>query len=249
MVDTAILLCAGDSLTEGTYGESYVSRLASALGRGELGLSGRVINAGRGGDTVYDLLVRLREPLRQHRPSCVLLAVGVNDVWLPWLASRSVIWWLWLQHRRLRLGLRPTTDLDRFAALYRDLITLVREEGAPAIVACTTSCCGERLSTPVNRRLAGLNGVIKRVALDCRVPLADVWQAFVDELTPMRRPSPYVAGEMLFNAMDRRRLLTMTPDALGRRRRLALTFDGLHLNSRGADLWARTILTTLTTSV
>ena len=36
-----------------------------------------------------------------------------------------------------------------------------------------------------------------------------------------------------------------SPDELGRRRRLLLTFDGRHLNSRGADLWASTILRTL----
>jgi len=93
--------------------------------------------------------------------------------------------------------------------------------------------------------MARLNGVIKRVASDGGVPVADVWQAFVDELAPLPQPSAYVVGELLFTVLDRQRLATSSPDEISRRRRLHLTFDGLHLNSRGADLWASTILATL----
>jgi lysophospholipase L1-like esterase len=245
MTDTAITLCAGDSLTEGAYGESYVARLAGALESGESGLRGRVVNAGRGADTLQALLGRIREPLRRHRPATVVLAIGINDIWLPWLASHSLIWHVWLLRRRFRDHQVPTTDLDQFAALYRSLIGLVRDEGVSTVVACTTSCCGERLSTPANRQLARLNGVIKQAAGDCQVPVADVWQAFVDELAPIELASGYVAGEWIFAAMDRRRLQTSSADEISSRRRLHLTFDGIHLNSRGADLWARTILDTL----
>ena len=238
MAETAVYLVAGDSLTEGTYGESYVARLATAL-------EGEVVNAGRGADTLQALLDRIGEPLRQHRPDWVILAIGINDIWLPWLASHSLGWQLWLLHRRFRFGQVPTTDLDRFAALYRALLEKVVDQTPARVLVCTTSCCGERLSTPPNRQLARLNGLIKRVASDCEVPVADVWQAFVDELAPVGLPSAYVPGEWLFTAMDRRRLLTTTPDEVSERRRLYLTFDGLHLNSRGADLWARTILAAL----
>jgi lysophospholipase L1-like esterase len=241
MADTAIILCAGDSLTEGTYGESYVGRLAGALQRGEQGLRGRVINAGRGGDTLQALLGRIREPLRRHRPSCVVLAVGLNDIWLSWLAAHSLVW----RARLFTSGLVTTTDLDAFAAHYRALIDRVRDEGVGTVVACTTSCCGESLSTPPNRQLARLNGVIKRVAGDCGVPVADIWQAFVEELAPAGPASAHVPGDWLFAAMDRRRLQTSSPDEISGRRRLSLTFDGVHLNSRGADVWARTILDTL----
>ena len=37
----------------------------------------------------------------------------------------------------------------------------------------------------------------------------------------------------------------MGADALARRRKLHLTYDGIHLNSRGADLWAVTVLQAL----
>jgi lysophospholipase L1-like esterase len=239
-----IYLFAGDSLTEGLYGESYVARISRRLGSGERGLSGQTVNAGRGCDTVRSLLDRIDGPLQDHQPDWLVLAVGANDVWLPWLASRSLGWWLWLRYRQLRWGQRPTEDLDHFAAAYRDLIDKGRQTGA-RVLACTASPLGERLSSPANRRLARLNGTIKHVAVDHHVPVADVWQTFVQAYASLPKPSGYLPGEWLFVWLNRRRLAGNTPDELAKRRRLHLTFDGIHLNSRGADLWANTILDAL----
>jgi len=245
MSRTPVYLFAGDSLTEGTCGESFVTRIAAALERGEAGLAGQAINAGRGADTIKALLNRIDVPLRQLRPTWVILAIGCNDVWISWLTAHSVIWKVWALVRRIQFGQTPTTDLDQFAALYRALIDKVVHQTGARVLVCTTSCCGERLSSPPNRQIARMNGVIKRVATDCGAPVADVWQAFVDELAPLPQPSAYVAGELLFTVMDRRRLQATSPDEISQRRRLHLTFDGLHLNSRGADLWAKTILAAL----
>ena len=239
-----LYLFAGDSLTEGVYGENYVERVGKALYQGWAGLSGEVVNAGRGADTIRSLLARLDQPLHQYKPDWVVLAVGANDVWIPWLTDHSFGWLLWSWYRRAVDGLRPTTDLDQFAALYRALVDKVQQAGARPLV-CTTSPVGERLASPVNRRLARLNGVIKHVAVECGVPIADVWQAFVEELAPLPRQAGYVPGEWLFAWLDRRRLQHKSPDEIARRRGLLLTFDGLHLNSRGADLWAYTIVRAL----
>jgi lysophospholipase L1-like esterase len=173
-----VYLFAGDSLTEGSYGESFVERAAKALYTGRHGLRGEVVNAGRRGDTARALLRRIDRSLRRHQPLWMILAIGSNDVWYPWLSSHSAGWWLWLQYRQLRSGQSPATDLDQFATTYRALIDRARQVRAN-VLACTVSPLGERLSSPVNGRVARLNGVIKHVAADCQVPVADVWQAFV----------------------------------------------------------------------
>ncbi len=239
-----VYLFAGDGLTEGSYGESYVDRVARALYHGQSGLEGEVVNAGRGNDTVKSLLRRVDRPLHRYLPDWVILAVGGNDVWFPWLSARSVGWWFWLRYRGIRWGQKPTTDLDQFAAAYRDLIDRVRQVNARVLV-CTTPPIGEQLSSPLNRRLARLNGIIKHVAAACQVPVADVWQAFVEEFAILSRPSGYIPGEWLFTWIDRRRLRSTSLEEISRRRRLHLTFDGLHLNSRGADLWADTVVNAL----
>ena len=93
-------LFAGDSLTEGVYGESYVEMLESAVGQG------LVVNDSIPYDTAATTLARIGEPLRRYRPQWVILAVGSNDVWLPWLSGLSLGWGLWHLYRRLRWGRR-----------------------------------------------------------------------------------------------------------------------------------------------
>jgi lysophospholipase L1-like esterase len=241
---TTVYLFAGNGLTEGIYGEGYVERVAEVLHQEQIGLRGRAINAGRGAETIQSLLNRIGGALQEYQPHWVILAIGGNDVWLPWLSRHSLGWWLWFRYRRIRFSQKATTDLDRFAALYRALIDRVQGTGARTL-ACTVSPLGEQLTSPPNRQLARLNGVIKQVAADRQVPVADVWQAFVDELAVLPKPSRRVPGEWLLVWLDRRRLRTRRPDQLAERRGLHLTFDGIHLNSRGADLWAATILTAL----
>jgi lysophospholipase L1-like esterase len=242
---TDVYLFAGDSITEGIVGESYVERVAKMLYQERGGLCGEVVNAGRGSDTVMSLLERIEGPLLRHRPRWVVLAVGINDVWLPWLSTHSLGWRLWNAYRRAARGQVPAVDLDQFAASYRALIDTARAVAQADVLVCTVSPIGENLASPLNRQLARLNGTIKHVAADRRAPVADIWQAYVEEIATLSRPSKYVAGEWLFTLMDRQRLRGTAPDELGRRRRLWLTFDGLHPNSRGADLWATTIVAAL----
>jgi lysophospholipase L1-like esterase len=239
-----VYLFAGDALTEGSYGESYVERVGTALYRAQGNLKGEVVNAGRGGDTVASLLRRIDRPLRRYRPSWVILAVGSNDIWHRWLSSHSVGWWVISQYRGLRYGQVAATDLDEFAAGYRALVDKARQVRSN-VMACTVSPLGERLSSPVNRQVARLNGVIKHVAAELEVPVVDIWQAFVEELASHPKRSAYMPAEWLFVWSQRRRYGKVQPDDHAARRRLHLTFDGIHLNSRGADLWARTVLEAL----
>jgi lysophospholipase L1-like esterase len=242
---TDVYLFAGDSITEGSLGESYVERVAKMLYQERVGLSGEVVNAGRSSDTVESLLERIEGPLQRHKPRWVVLAIGTNDVWLPWLSAHSFGWRLWNTFRRTTRGQVPSVDLDQFAATYRALIDTARAVAQANVLTCTVSPIGENLASPLNRQLARLNGIIKHVAADRQAPVADIWQACVEEIATLSRPSKYVPGEWLFTLMDRQRLRGTAPDELGRRRRLWLTFDGLHLNSRGAELWANTVVEAL----
>ena len=239
-----VYLFAGDALTEGNYGESYVERVGRALYGARGSLKGEVVNAGREGDTVASLLHRIEHPLRRHQPDWLILAIGGNDIWHRWLSSHSIGWSAVSLYRRLKHGQVPAADLDEFAAGYRALIDKAHQVGSN-VMACTVSPRGERLSSPVNRQVARLNGVIKHVAAELGVPVADIWQAFVEELAILPKRSGYVPGEWLFVWSQRRRAGKLRPDEFAERRRLHLTFDGIHLNSRGADLWANTVVEAL----
>ena len=101
---TDVYLFAGDSITEGLLGESYVERIAKMLYQERGGLAGEVVNAGRGADTAKALLDRIDGPLQRYRPRWVILAIGANDVWLPWLSSHSLGWRIWNAYRRTARG-------------------------------------------------------------------------------------------------------------------------------------------------
>lgn len=241
---TPVYLFAGDSLTEGRVGESWVDLVARVLWERQDGLKGRVANAGRTGDTAASLLARIDGILSTMQPQWVILAVGSNDVWYGYLNEGSPGWALWLLYRRLRWGQAPAADLDQFSSTYRAVLDRVRARGI-GVLACTVSPLGEDISSPLNGEVARLNGVIKQVAVERGVLVADVWQAFVDELSTVRRPARYVPSGVVPAWWDRRRLQKRSGAEIGGNRRLVLTFDGIHLNRRGAELWALTTLAAL----
>ena len=73
---SAVLVCAGDSLTSGVDSnndsQTYVARLRQDLGC-------TVVNAGFPGDTVGQLLLRLDRDVLAKRPTTVLVFIGGND--------------------------------------------------------------------------------------------------------------------------------------------------------------------------
>jgi lysophospholipase L1-like esterase len=67
------LVFFGDSLTWGGYGGNFVDEIKRLRPQHE------IINAGRGGDTVLNLLHRLEHDVLAHHPDGVFVMVGGND--------------------------------------------------------------------------------------------------------------------------------------------------------------------------
>jgi len=71
-----VIVCFGDSLTScGGAGGRYSDWLQKALPEY------RVVNSGKGGDTLAGGLARLDEAVLKHRPVCVIVELGANDYW------------------------------------------------------------------------------------------------------------------------------------------------------------------------
>ena len=71
-----VIVCFGDSLTScGGAGGRYSDWLQKALPKY------RIVNSGKGGDTLAGGLKRLDEAVLKHRPVCVILELGANDYW------------------------------------------------------------------------------------------------------------------------------------------------------------------------
>ena len=109
-----VIVCFGDSLTScGGEGGRYSDWLQKKL------TGYRIVNSGRGGDTLAGGLARLDEAVLQHRPVCVIVGLGANDYW-----------------RRKR----PLAELERD---YETIVAKCRAAGAKVLLI---SCFGNTAS-------------------------------------------------------------------------------------------------------
>lgn len=71
-----VIVCFGDSLTScGGAGGRYSDWLQRSLPEY------RIVNSGKGGDTLAGGLARLDEAVLKHRPLCAIVELGPNDYW------------------------------------------------------------------------------------------------------------------------------------------------------------------------
>lgn len=230
------VLFAGDSITRGKVGIGYLPILAVRFPGCEL------VNLGKDGDTLAGIRARTLIHLREMPAyDLLVIAAGHNDVILPEFARRSIA------HRAIARGMArrgsvPSRDYDEFLATYRGFLSEVWSLGDTPVVAVTMSAVNENPSSSTAARRARYNDGIRELAAELRVSLADVGEAFDRVLGEHSRrdyllPSP--ATTVLTDAWRSRS--ADAANALSRTRGLHLTIDGVHLNSRGAGIYATTI--------
>ena len=182
---------------------------------------------------------RCRKLLEGAVPDLVVFEIGVNDILLPYMASRGGLWAVWARHKERR-GCLPITSLKGFREQYTQMVQFVKSAGCSQVLLTTLTCIGEQLSSPLNQRREALNRRIRDLAVENQVVCSDVGRQFDRALRQAGHPSPYLIPSVLLGISDV--LFTRVErfaDVLSRSRGLQLTIDGIHLNRRGADLAAR----------
>ena len=153
----------GDSLTkQGGKPNGYVTLFKNGLA--EHGLEDvDVINAGIGGHKVPDLQKRLDKDVLQHKPTYVVIYIGINDVW----------------HSSKGKGTSP----EDYEAGLKDLIARILAAGAKTIL-CTPSVIGEKAegANPLDSMLEQFSAISRKVAAETGTPLLDLRTAFTDHL-------------------------------------------------------------------
>ncbi len=149
-----VIVALGSSSTEGAGASSpaaaYPPQLEAALAR--QGLAARVVNRGRGGEEVAEMLSRLEADVLTHRPAVVIWQVGVNG------AIRS-------------------HPLDRFVLLLREGVRAMQEAGADVVLLDSQGGPWARrapMRDAFDAALADM-AVEKGVALFSRHRLMDTW--------------------------------------------------------------------------
>jgi len=182
----AVILCAGDSITEQAY-PRHLGRIA----RGD-GLRVRVLNYGRSGFTSGEYLRFLQKKnasLAGERPDLILLQLGTNDV-------------------RMDGDNTSAPDFERNMSAILDLFLDFRTRAgrAPVILLASIPPVSEGSSFPFSaessRRVREeINPLLKRIAEKRAIPLVDNYSLFLrsPRLLPGIHPSEEGSRELAAN--------------------------------------------------
>ncbi len=187
----------GDSITQ--YGHNkeagYVNLTVAGLAQN--GIKVRLIKAGVSGNKSNQMLARLKRDVIDKKANFMFLSCGVNDVW----------------H-----GVRGVPLED-----YKKNITAIVEQCQKAgirVCIMTATMIREDAENAANKKLAGYNDFLRKLAAEKKCLLADTNQAMQSELARLKKEFPGVRGNLL-------------------------TGDGVHMNPAGDMMMAACLLETV----
>lgn len=211
----------GDSLTQGTFGASYVDRLAKLLP------GHHFYNEGVNGDTSLNLLRRSQSDVIARRADGVFVMIGVNDA-ISFVEPGSSAYYRLI--KRVPGGkISPIAFRENMRALLTRLLSadlrvwaaLPPIESRPAAV----------------KTLREMNRYNADVCAEINIPTLDLMARFTPNAVPERRPvGLWTYQQNLSVALGWRK-----PDQARNVEGYSYSFDGVHLTENGAQRFAEEI--------
>jgi len=217
-----VLVCAGDSITQGKISADWVRRAAAAVGS-----TVDTVNAGISGDLAWNLLTRLDEVIA-CRPAIVTVLIGTNDA-----AAQISAQWSDAYLKAKHLPQRPTPEWYR-ENLER-IVERLKSETSARIALMSLPPIGDTTGGRWGELVAPYNAIIHEVAAQAEVPVLPVHEWIADLITPDRPSTQWDGTKKLMGAAAVRRfLLRRSWTAIARRHDFTTTTDGVHLNELAA---------------
>lgn len=218
----------GDSLTEGFPGASYFEILKKRLPEYDL------INYGKGGDTVISLYRRLKSFQLNEPVDMAFLWIGVNDVFVKISSSYPII-----KTINKQPWSREHEEFERYYHLTLEILC----QGANRVITVPPLFMGEDINNSWNKDIEELARIIEQVSASYEnVEYLDLRKIIFPKLVDMK-VSEYLPESATRVALDAILLKQMGQiDKKSAERGLFFTLDGVHLNSRGAEIVAETFL-------
>jgi lysophospholipase L1-like esterase len=148
-----LVVCAGDSTTQGVASADWVSLLHDELRpRGFL-----FVRTGWGGFLSHSLLLRL-DSIIGCRPDVVVVMIGTNDV----MATTSDAW----RESYSRQDLPEIPTIETYRAWLGEIVRRLRAETSARVALLDLPPIGEDLDGAFNERVSSFNEVIREVAAE-----------------------------------------------------------------------------------
>ena len=224
---TSVVVCVGDSITEGVGSADWVEMLRERVG--EQGV--QAVNAGVAGDLAWNVLQRL-DTVIQCDPDIVTLMVGTNDVALAPVSSMS-------RFTLSMKGIRQTPTLEWFTENVSAILRRLRSETHARIAVIEIPMLGEDLDSTTNERVDKYNEALHVIATEHSVKCLPLHDRLVELLLPGHVPPPYeVKIGLTVKSQLQHHVLRRNWDAVSASNGLSLLTDHTHLGERAARVVA-----------
>lgn len=225
------ILFIGDNLVKGSVGMNWVHRIAVK------NPGWKIENAGVEGDSLIKIKQRLDEKLDTAEYDVIFFQAGTNDLLAPAMKEKA-FFFRQLKKYFTPKGNQPQATPADFEKEFRKCINDIKKKTTATIIVSTLSCVSECLESSLNQKRCLYNHIIRDVAKETGCSLVDVGALF-DGYLRRCRTRDYLL-ESFFNTAfsDKFQCKVLgCADYLSKKRRLHLTIDGVHLNSRGANIY------------
>ncbi|KQL54414.1 GDSL family lipase [Heyndrickxia shackletonii] len=207
----------GDSLTEGRPGVSFINFLRERYPKITF------VNLGKPGETIKSLHTRLTKTVLETDYELIFLWIGVNDVY----------------SKMLKVQAQPVTcDYNEFQSIFTEVMEMITVS-TKQVVTVSPAVVGENVRNEANEGLRELSAIIQSISQKySNATFLNMQSVFENYLVNVNS-SDYLSTSIFRVMKDV--LFYKNPkriNRLSKSRGLYLTLDGIHLNSRGAEMVA-----------
>lgn len=225
-----MIICVGDSLTFGQMGYSYIPYVNT---------NEKLVNRGVNGDSLYDGYKRLKKYLEDKRyemAKTYVVALGTNDILLPFQRDRSLSWkfQFYFRNKILKFSMQKV----RFAALYEQMVKEVLDHGCELILVGLPYI--QLQGYPLGK-IKEYNQCIRELACKYGIPYIDIFSMQEKQL---KHNTVYDWGPFNAKRVWEGTCMFLFPKCknyLSGKRRLDLTVDGVHFNSYSARILGKAV--------
>ena len=224
---TTLVVCVGDSITQGSVSSNYVALLGARLSPAGFAF----VNEGVNGNLAWNVLERL-DAVVAREPDVVTLLIGTNDVnaTLDEKSQRS--------YRRSQ-RLPGPASLPWFQENVAAILDRLAAETHARVLVLDIPMLGEDPSSEPNRRVDAYNAALGEVCRERTVELLPLHDRLASLLPVGHRPPPYTGDRVLMvRAILSHTILRRSWDDISRRNGLTVLTDHIHLNDRAAAVVA-----------